>query len=72
MELFTKRGKNSLSLIGVSDGGEPLRNAMNEAVKLISKVKSIKNKRDLYLHVAEFDQRITLAVENQVSTTETR
>ena len=53
--------------MGVSDGGESLSNALKEAVKSISTVKNIKNKRDLLLLIAEFDQRVTLAVQNQVS-----
>jgi len=53
--------------VGVSDGGEPLSNALKEAVKSIATVKNIKNKRDLLLLIAEFDQRVTMAVENQVA-----
>lgn len=66
MELYTKKGKNSLSLVGVSDGGEPLQKAMVEALQNVSTPKSIKNKRDLMLLIGEFNQRVTLAVQNLV------
>ena len=66
MELYTKKGKNTLSLVSVSDGGEPLQRALSEAVLKTSTAKSIKNKRDLILLIGEFDQRVTIAVQNQV------
>ena len=66
MELYTKKGKNTLSLVGVSDGGEPLQKALSQALLSISTGKSIKNKRDLMLLIGEFDQRVTMAIQNQV------
>ena len=54
-------------MVGVSDGGQPLERVTNEAIKLLSNPKPVKGKRDLYLHVAEFGSRISIAVENMVN-----
>jgi len=65
LEIFTKHGSNKITSLGVSDGGVQLLNALTEVVELISDKKTIKNKKDLFLNVAEFDNKIILAVENQ-------
>lgn len=66
MEVYTKRGKNDITLLGVSDGGAPLQNALMESIKAISTVTQIRSKRDLLLHIAQFENRISVAVDNQV------
>lgn len=65
VEVYTKRGKNDITLLGVSDGGAPLQNALMESIKAISTVTQIRSKRDLLLHIAQFENRISVAVDNQ-------
>lgn len=67
MEVFTKQSDHEVSAVDVSGVNEELEQALNESISMISKKTLIKNKKDLILHVAEFDRRISLAVENQVN-----
>ena len=71
MEVYTKKGQNTVSLVGVSDGGPPLQSALSNAIMSIANKQSVKNKRDLHLLIAEFNQRVTMAVQNQVKLTTT-
>ncbi|XP_066920959.1 EF-hand calcium-binding domain-containing protein 7-like [Clytia hemisphaerica] len=65
MEVYTKKGQNTVSLVGVSNGGPPLQSALSNAIMSIANKQSVKNKRDLHLLIAEFNQRVTIAVQNQ-------
>ena len=64
--MYTKKGQNQLSLLGIGDGGVPMFSAIIESIKMVSNIKPIKNKRDLHLHTANFGKRISVAVDNQV------
>ena len=67
LEVFTKQSDHEVSAVDVSGVSKELEQALHESISMISKKTLIKNKKDLILHVAEFDQRISLAIENQVN-----
>ena len=67
LEVFTKQSDHEVSAVDVSGVNKELEQALHESISMISKKTLIKNKKDLILHVAEFDQRISLAIENQVN-----
>eukprot|EP00794_Sanderia_malayensis_P007928 gene7928-8783_t len=65
IEAFTRKGDCALEVVGVSNGGKPVENALMESVKNSSTKIPFKDNKNIVLYFAETETRKTIAVENK-------